>query len=100
MARAQSKPAGPWALLIADAITVLLRQSGLSTPAVLQGAGITAPYYYKRAAGDLPYTMNDVEAIAAVLQKTPLEIAVLAAQLGNEPATSLTTERVVGGSRG
>lgn len=100
MARARSKPAGVWALLTADAITGLQRRSGMSTEEMVQGAGLSSPYYLKRAAGVLPYTLNDIEAIATVLQVTPLEIATLAAQLGEEPAALSSSGRLSGGSRG
>lgn len=99
MARARSKPAGVWALLTADAITGLQRRSGMSTEEMVQGAGLSSPYYLKRAAGVLPYTLNDIEAIATVLQVTPLEIATLAAQLADDSVATSTTEQAAGASR-
>jgi hypothetical protein len=88
MTRRPAAPAGDWALLTVDAIGVFMKRAGTTPKTLYEGAGITRPYFYSRANGHAPYTQNDIEAIAGVLGVTPLDIALMAAKIGEVPTTT------------
>ncbi|MGW9159309.1 helix-turn-helix domain-containing protein [Microbacterium sp. NPDC055665] len=82
-------PAGTWARLTADAIGVHLKRSGLTAKALYESAGMSPAMYHSRTSGRVSFTLNEVEALADALEVTPLEIAQMAAKLGE-----LTPNRV------
>lgn len=53
----------------------LRRAKGLTVGELISRAGMTKSYYQSRAGFSLPYNTNDIEALAAVLEVTPEQLA-------------------------
>jgi len=76
------RPAGRWARLNSDAISMMLGRASISAKELYERAGMSSPTFYARRNGKVPMSLNDVEAFARILNVSPLEVAVLANHLG------------------
>lgn len=82
MAKVATPAASGWAQLNAEAIAVYAKRAGLNTTELRTRAGMSYGYYYVRMSGRMPFTLNDIESLCAVLDVAPLEVAQMAAMLG------------------
>lgn len=82
-----------------DAVDDLRVQRGVSTPALIERAGFSRGYYYKRTRGETPFSTNDVQTIAEALGvpiRTLLEPAIAASDRRDEPGSDRPDAALLG----
>lgn len=68
-------------MALVRAVTSMREERGLTNQQLIDGAEMSASYYYARLRGDAPFDTNDIERLAAALGTHPHEISRVAAAL-------------------
>ena len=92
MSKAAKGPAGPFAQATADEIRAELARRNLDQKNLAEMTGISTSYLSARLRGDLPFDLNDVEAIAIAFELAPNTLTeraeILMASRGDTPASA------------
>lgn len=100
MGRGPSKPSEAFARAVAAEIRAEVARQRIAIADLERGAEISHNYLWKRLADELPLNLNDVEAIARVLEVAPGELIARAERsLTAAPATIIEGRFVDVGSR-